>query len=518
MPLGKLECFRVGSDWDAYVRRVKQFIALNEIDDTLHVASLVTLVGAECYELMCDLCAPAKPEDKTFADLVKLVSEHLEPERSEIAERHIFRQRKQLHGEGIREYLQNLKHLAKTCNFGAQLEINLRDQFVSGLLSDEMRSRLFAVRAIDYKRAVELALALEAAEKHAAVSVGAPAGAAAGTSASASASPDDGLHRVGAARRRRAGPAAATTAAPRAPCARCGKTGHAEGRCRYKHFSCDACGEKGHLKVMCRNEVSKKSSKGEDPMAESLKQEFPEVFAGGLGTFRSRLQLRLEDDTPVFVKARALPLALRERVERELDRLQREGVIYKVDRSEYGTPIVPVIKANGTIRICGDYKITINPRLKDFHYPLPRIEDLFALLGGGEQYTKLDLSNAFQQCVLEEESQPMTAITTHVGTFVYKRVPFGIKCIPENFQKIMEETLSGLPSTAVFADDICVTGKDTATSPYGLGAALTQRGADGVERPLCCASRTLNAAECNYSQLDKEALAIVFGVTKHHQA
>ncbi|XP_063625248.1 uncharacterized protein K02A2.6-like [Cydia splendana] len=55
------------------------------------------------------------------------------------------------------------------------------------------------------------------------------------------------------------------------------------------------------------------------------------------------------------------------------------------------------------------------------------------------------------------------------------------------------------------------------SSPYGLGAALTQRGADGVERPLCCASRTLNAAECNYSQLDKEALAIVFGVTKHHQ-
>ncbi|XP_061716630.1 uncharacterized protein K02A2.6-like [Cydia pomonella] len=785
MPLGSVECFRVGSDWDAYVRRVKQFITLNAIDDNLHVASLVTLVGAECYELMCDLCAPSKPEDQTFDDLVKLVREHLEPERSEIAERHIFRQRKQLLGESIREYLQNLKHLAKTCNFGTGLEVNLRDQFVSGLLSEEMRSRLFAVRAIDYKRAVELALALEAAEKHAAV--GAPAGASA--SASASAPPNDGLHRVGAARRRGAGPAAAATAAPRAPCARCGKTGHAEGRCRYKQFSCDACGEKGHLKVMCRKEVSKKSTKGqyflndsdsddsnchfykidsdvdigdgpfyvtltmqkirckfevdtgsrisaiskdyydrcfshlplqnkmlrfrsyigdpiktvgyldvevgygnnvdrlklyvienggpplmgrtwirrlklrvtdcinfqgEDSMAESLKQEFPEVFAGGLGTFKSRLQLRLKDDTPVFVKARALPLALRERVERELDRLQREGVIYKVDRSEYGTPIVPVVKANGTIRICGDYKITINPRLKDFHYPLPRIEDLFALLGGGEQYTKLDLSNAFQQCVLEKESQPMTAITTHVGTFVYKRVPFGIKCIPENFQKIMEETLSGLPSTAVFADDICVTGKDKAThmsnlravlqrlkenglrinfakcqffkdsvnylgyridkyglhtderkiaaivnapapsnltqlksfmglvnfyakfcanmsdilkpmysllkknvkwnwdescddafkkikkvlssapvlahynpslplilsvdsSPYGLGAALTQRGADGVERPLCCASRTLNAAECNYSQIDKEALAIVFGVTKHHQ-
>ncbi|CAH2075055.1 unnamed protein product, partial [Iphiclides podalirius] len=196
------------------------------------------------------------------------------------------------------------------------------------------------------------------------------------------------------------------------------------------------------------------SKLAEDSMATALRAEFPEVFADGLGTFKSRIRLSLKDDSPVFVKARPLPLAVRARVEDELGRLQREGVIYKVDRSDYGTPIVPIIKAIGGIRICGDYKVTINPRLKDFHYPLPRIEELFAVLGGGEQFTKLDLSNAFQQCVLEEDSQPMTAITTHVGTFIYRRVPFGIKCIPENFQKIMEETLSGLPSTAVFADDM----------------------------------------------------------------
>ena len=218
----------------------------------------------------------------------------------------------------------------------------------------------------------------------------------------------------------------------------------------------------------------------EDSMATSLRNEFPNVFAKGLGTFKSKFQLYLKDITPVFVKARPLPLALRQRVEEELSRLQREGVIFKVERSDYGTPIVPVVKSDGSIRLCGDYKITINPLLKDYHYPLPRIEDLFAVLGGGEQYTKLDLSNAFQQCILHEESQPMTAITTHVGTFVYKRVPFGIKCIPENFQKIMEETLSGLPSTAVFADDICVTGKNKDVHLANLKAVLQRLSENGL--------------------------------------
>ncbi|XP_046976648.1 uncharacterized protein LOC124542808 [Vanessa cardui] len=419
MPIGKIEPFSVESqNWDSYVRRLKQFITLNSIDDGLKVATLLTLVGGECYNLLCDLCSPDHPEDKDFDELVELLKHYLEPEKSEIAERHIFRQRTQLQGESIRLYLQGLKHLAKTCYFGSNLEENLRDQFVSGLYSEEMRSRIFAEKDIDYKRAVELASALEAAERHASTA-GAPVG---GEGAGV-----DAVHWVsggGAAARARARMSGAgrSGGAGGAAASNGGGDRVADGR-----VPCARCGRATHTPIV-------------------LKREYPEVFAEGLGTFKSCIRLHLNDKKPVFVKARPLPLSLRERVEAELERLQREGVIYKVDRSDYGTPTVPVIKSNGDIRICGDYKIifTLNPILKDFHYPLPRIEEIFSILSGGELYTKLDLSSAFQQCLLHEEYQAMTAITTHVGTFVYRRVPFGIKCIPENFQKIMEETLNVL--------------------------------------------------------------------------
>lgn len=71
------------------------------------------------------------------------------------------------------------------------------------------------------------------------------------------------------------------------------------------------------------------------------------------------------------------------KVEKELERLQQLGVIESIQFSNWAAPIVPVLKEDGTVRICGDYKLTINQAAKVETYPIPRVEDLFSMLAGG---------------------------------------------------------------------------------------------------------------------------------------
>ena len=117
-------------------------------------------------------------------------------------------------------------------------------------------------------------------------------------------------------------------------------------------------------------------------------------------------------------------------MESELDRLQVEGVIRPVEFSEWAAPIVPVLKASGDIRICGDYKVTINQAVKVDKYPIPSIDDLFTKVSGGRLFTTLDLSNAYQQVVLDEESRKLTTKNTTKGLFEYVRLPYGVSSAP----------------------------------------------------------------------------------------
>lgn len=357
---------------------------------------------------------------------------------------------------------------------------------------------------------------------------------------------------------------------------------------------------------------------------------------------------------PKFHKARPVPFSLRKKVEDELERLQELDIIQPVQFSDWAAPIVPVLKGDGRVRICGDFKVTINRAAKLDKYPIPKIDELFTSLAGGKAFSKLDLSHAYLQVELDEESRQYATINTHKGLFQYKRLPFGVASAPSIFQRTMENLLQGIPGVCVYIDDVLVTGTteqdhlenltqvlcrleeagvklkrekcafllpevaylghvisadglhtseekvrgiveapaprnvaelrsflglvnyygkflpDLATtlsplytllqkqkkwtwgpdqkkafshvkdmlkssrvlvhfddqlplilscdaSPYGVGAVLSHQMPDGSERPVGFASRTLAKAEQKYSHLDKETLAIIFGVKKYHQ-
>ncbi|XP_021364454.1 uncharacterized protein K02A2.6-like [Mizuhopecten yessoensis] len=381
-----------------------------------------------------------------------------------------------------------------------------------------------------------------------------------------------------------------------------------------------------------------------------------EVFKEGLGTVRGvKAKIYVDPEAhPRYFKPRPVPYSLKERIEKELDRLEREGTVEKVQFSEWAAPIVPIVKNDGSIRICGDYKTTVNGVSKLDNYPIPKIEDLYATLSGGKRFSKLNLSQAYQQLELDDESKKFVTINTHKGLYQYNRLPFGVSSAPGIFQRVMENLLQGIPHVLVRMDDILVTGvsqeehlshlrevlrrirdagirlkaskciflakevvylghkvseegiqpvtekvkaiqempaptnlkelqaylgmlnfynrflpnlatvlaplhellvkgkkwrwaKEQQTafkkskdllisadvlvhfdskeevvlccdaSPYGVGAVLAIKMDDGAERPVGYASRTLTAAEKNYSHLEKEGLAMIFGVKKFHQ-
>ncbi|UYV63661.1 hypothetical protein LAZ67_2005217, partial [Cordylochernes scorpioides] len=303
-------------------------------------------------------------------------------------------------------------------------------------------------------------------------------------------------------------------------------------------------------------------------------------------------------------QARSLPFSLKKKVENEIDGMVNEGILQPIEYANWAAPIVPVLKKDGSLRICGDFRCTANKAIELDKYPLPSIDEIFSKLSGNTVFSSLDLSRAYLQVRLSEEAKRVVNINTTKELFAFKRLPYGVAVAPNKFQREMDNLFADMSGVVCYIDDILVAGKDhrdheqklelvfkrlqekglrlnkdkckfavykkycrhfsallsplkknskwnwtgehrilfakckalltnesvlahyDATrelvlacdaSSYGLGVVLSHRNDRKEETPIAFASRTLTEAERRYSQLEKEALSIIFGCEKFRQ-
>ena len=109
----------------------------------------------------------------------------------------------------------------------------------------------------------------------------------------------------------------------------------------------------------------------------------------------------------------------------------------------------------------------------------------------GENFTKLDLSQAYLQLPLEEESKEYVTVNTHKGLFRYNRLPFGVSSAPAIFQRTIETLMHGLKGVATYLDDILITGATTEEHLYNLNLVLER---------LAAANLRVNREKCFFLQ------------------
>ncbi|KAK3091772.1 hypothetical protein FSP39_022529 [Pinctada imbricata] len=213
-----------------------------------------------------------------------------------------------------------------------------------------------------------------------------------------------------------------------------------------------------------------------------------------------KITLKTDAKPYCLTTARHVAFPLMGKVETELNRLEKEGIINKVVKpTDWCAPMVPVVKRNGNVRICVDLK-KLNEAVKREHLMLPNLEDISPKLQGSKIFSKLDASNGFHQIPLDEDSCHLTTFITPFGRYCFTRVPFGITSASEIFQRKMSELLKGLIGVEVIIDDILIHAATMHEHDERLSKALERIKASGMK---------LNRDKCEFRKPEIEYLGHV---------
>ena len=220
--------------------------------------------------------------------------------------------------------------------------------------------------------------------------------------------------------------------------------------CSEVNIDLDFEGDCGHLKEIERKELREIITSYQNKMSkypESLPPDIP-----------IQHKLTLTDDVPVSSAPYRLPHNLRGEVLRQIEDLQNKGFIEQ-SFSPYGAPLVPVVKKDGSIRVCCDFR-KLNAKTIPAKYPIPHMDDVFDKLTDCDTFTIIDLKNVYHHILIAEEDRMKTACVTETFKFQWIRMPFGLSGAAYSLSAAMVYLLYQCREhTTSFYDDVIVHSK-----------------------------------------------------------
>ena len=182
-----------------------------------------------------------------------------------------------------------------------------------------------------------------------------------------------------------------------------------------------------------------------------------DIFEGRGKLKKYKAQLHVNKNVvPIYQKMRRQPYHVRETMRKELDRLEREGVIEKVNGpQEWASNLVVTPKKNGDVRLCLDARL-VNTAIKREKHPIPTLESIIDDMNGSVYFSKLDMKEAYNQIELAEESRHLTNFHTTEGLMRYKRLCYGINNAFEKFQKGLDQNIGKIKNVKFISDDLII--------------------------------------------------------------